>query len=209
MKRRAFTLADALLGLIVLAVTVLLIEMTVQTLNRQTKLTLSSETDWYEAVALLEGDRYAFTLVEAGRTGLTLRDRRGRLFKVTADPRPIGPLALKGSSGGYIPLLIKVQSSTVTWRMLNDHEVALSLTTTDQRRHEAIVQFQPPAPSRSRAIDRDSSAERDCDGDPLQRAVPGPATADQPAIGAPVRPANPSQPDQGTPNGGRHGEKDE
>ena len=209
MKRRAFTLADALLGLIVLAVTVLLIEMTVQTLNHQTKLTLSSETDWYEAVALLEGDRYAFTLVEAGRTGLILRDRRGRLFKATADPRPIGPLALKGSSGGYIPLLIKVQSSTVAWRMLNDHEVALSLTTTDQRRHEAIVQFQPPAPSRSRTIDRDSSAERDCDGDPLQRTVPGPATADQPAIGAPVRPANPSQPDQGTPNGGRHGEKDE
>ena len=209
MKRRAFTLADALLGLIVLAVTVLLIEMTVQTLNRQTKLTLSSETDWYEAVALLEGDRYAFTLVEAGRTGLILRDRRGRLFKVTADSWPIGPLALKGSSGGYIPLLIKVQSSTVAWRMLNDHEVALSLTTTDQRRHEAIVQFQSPAPSRPRAIDRNSPAERDCDGDPLQRAVPGPATADQPAIGAPVRPANPSQPDQGAPNGGRHGEKDE
>ena len=190
MKRHAFTLADALLGLIVLAVTVLLIEMTVQTLNRQTKLTLSSETDWYEAVALLEGDRYAFTLVEAGRTGLTLRDRRGRLFKVAADSRPIGPLALKGSSGGYIPLLIKVQSSTVTWRMLNDHEVTLSLTTTDQRRHEAIVQLQTP---RQRPIDSSYDADGDGKCDTLQPDIFGPSKRGQSSTSSRVSTANSEQ----------------
>lgn len=179
-RRPAFTLVDAVFALVVLAMTVVLIQMSTRLLDQQTKLSLSSETDWYGAIAVLESRDYDFWLVAAQEGKLTLRDKQGRDFSLAANRRgAVTDLALKGSEGGYIPVLLKVYHDSLHFRALNDHEVSMQATTTDGRKHEAIVQFQPPPGERPTDGDRDPNQPGDGNG--LQHQVPSQSAGDQPA----------------------------
>lgn len=143
-QRPAFTLADAILGLGVLAVTVLLIQLAINLLNRQTNLSLGSETTWYQAINLLESDRYDFELGMISTYRVHFVDKAGRRFYLQREKDSQAPLALRGVDGGYLPLVFHVQHDSFQWRKLNDHEIYLTVTTNDHRRHEAIVQLKAP-----------------------------------------------------------------
>lgn len=191
MKRQpGFTLADALLGLGILAITVILIQCSLKLLNRQTNFNVGAETNWYQAINLLESERYAFELGEVGNQRIFLIDKTGRSFYLRREADKQAPLALRGSDGGYIPLLFHVQHESFHWKRLNDHEIYLAITTKDHRRHEAIVQLQTP---RQRSIDSSYDADGDGKCDTLQPDIFGPSKGGQSSTSSRVSTANSEQ----------------
>lgn len=164
-SRPAFTLPDALLGLMVLALTCGLIQAGVRLVNQQGNLSLAGPTGWYEGLYMLESDRYCFSLEEVQPQAVFLRAKDGRSFHLAPPKTAVGALALLGGRGGYVPLILNVERDTLTWKKLNSRELLLRATTKDGEQHETILQFAPPAGECP--ADGDAPAGGDHDGNPL------------------------------------------
>lgn len=136
--KSGFTLIETIISLVVLLATSLVIQLVIQTGQRIKPLNLSSDANWYLFVAELESPKHSFALKDVGEQQLVLEDMNKLKFYCLSEHKTV---YLRGSKGGYLPLLTDYQPRSLKIRQLDHKRVEISAETADGRQHSSRITF--------------------------------------------------------------------
>lgn len=139
MKRKAFTLVECLVTLIIMALITILVSLQIRVIKSSTLRSAAQPLDWYVCLTELESSDHQFVLDNVERHKLRLVSRiSGLTYELHATDRLY--LSREGH-GGYMLLFNGIKPGTVMFNGLAGSRVEIEAQRKNGQRIQGVVKF--------------------------------------------------------------------
>lgn len=137
--KNAFTIGEAVVGMMIAALTIILLTGVIKSHDRLANLNLSEADDWYLMIRDLESDKYQFTNPKVGFTftDVSLYSQQEHCTYIVKQSGHTVFLSKDGE--GYIPLFTTTKDGMVNFEQINSQQVRVIVK--GPYTNEAILTF--------------------------------------------------------------------
>lgn len=146
-KCAAFTLAECLLALFVVAIVAMIASFGLRSASKINHESLNEPVAWYHFLLEMESSQRRLELRKVTHLGVDeveLRSQRnGKMYTLVCSNHFI--IYLKGEHRGYLPLYGPIAKGTLKYRQLDRQRVYVEVKNCEGQEHHAVMCFAKPA----------------------------------------------------------------
>lgn len=142
MKRRAFTLVEAICALVISTLVIINISLVTTSMRRVGEMNLESTITWHLFLRELESPNHRFELVGIDKNKLLLNSQvTGQKYELREN---YTLYLVREDKGGYMPLLDGIKDHEYSVTQLDSQRVLIDVTRKNGKKVSAVVKFYPP-----------------------------------------------------------------
>ncbi len=136
--REGFTIIECIFALMVMAMTILLVQLVLPSALYLQNDSLKNNTDWYLFIERLEDPRCHFKISKVKSNQLILSDCDNEEYQIESGKHSV---FLRTVHGGYLPILTNYRPGSLKYHQLNNRNVYVTAKMLDGEEKDAIVSF--------------------------------------------------------------------
>ena len=136
--REGFTIIECIFALMVMAMTILLIQLVLPSALHLQDDSLKNNTDWYLFIERLEDPRCHFQISKVKSNQLIIIDRNNEEYQIESGKHAV---FLRSVHGGYLPILTNYRPGSIKYHQLTSRNVYVTAKMLDGEEKDAIVSF--------------------------------------------------------------------